>query len=99
MNLVSSVTKSKISLESAKHINDRVVKLLRQTVEVRESNMKNGTRRSKIKSIGMVVSQNYPITDYYKSLHDKKNQSDHSYRVFQVSHRCNYGVMAFLATS
>ena len=64
--MVSSVNKSKISLESAKHINDRVVKLLHQTVEVRESNMKNGTPRSKIKSIGMVVSQNYPITDYYK---------------------------------
>ena len=38
--MVSSVNKYKISLEPGKHINDRVVKLLHQTVEARESNRK-----------------------------------------------------------
>ena len=70
--MVSSVNKYKISLEPAKHINDRVVKLLHQTVEARESNIENRTLRSKIKSIEMIVSQNYPITGYYKFLHNKK---------------------------
>ena len=35
--MVSSVNKYKISLELAKHINERVVKLLHQTVKERES--------------------------------------------------------------
>ena len=48
-----------------------VVKLLHQTEEARERNIENRTRRSKIKSNGVIVSQNYPITDYYKFLHDK----------------------------
>ena len=77
--MISSVNKYKISLEPAKHINDRVVKLLHQTVEIRESNVENRTRRSKIKSSGVIVSQNYPITDYYKFLHYKNNQSDNNY--------------------
>ena len=64
--MASSVNKYKIPLEPAKHIIDRVVKLLHQTVEARESNIENRTRRSKIKSIQIIVSQNYPITDYYK---------------------------------
>ena len=111
--MVSSVNKFKISLESAKHISDRVVKLLHQTVEARESNTENRTRRSKIKNNGVIVSQNYPITDYYKFLHDKNNQSDnnynflhcknnqsnHSYRFLHVSHPCNYGLIAFLAVN
>ena len=62
--MASSVNKYKIPLEPAKHINDRVIKLLHQTVEARESNIENRTRRSKIKSIEIIVSQNYPITDY-----------------------------------
>ena len=65
VNMVSSVNKYKISLEPAKHISDRVVKLLHQTEEARERNIENRTRRSKIKSNGVIVSQNYPITDYY----------------------------------
>ena len=105
--MVSSVNNYKISLEPAKHINDGVVKLLHQTVEARESNTKNRTRRSKIKSNGVIVSQNYPLTDYYKFLHDKNNQSfnnynynflhgknnqsDHNYMFSHVSHPCNYG--------
>ena len=109
--MVSSVNKYKISLEPAKHISDRVVKLLHQTEEARERNTENRTRRSKIKSNGVIVSQNYPITDYYKFLHDKTNQSDnnynflhgknnqsnHNYRFLHVSHPCNYGLIAFLA--
>ena len=70
--MVSSVNKYKISLEPAKHINDRVVKLLHQTEETRERNIENRTLRSKIKSNRVIVSQNYPITDYYKFLHDQK---------------------------
>ena len=111
--MVSSVNKYKISLEPAKHINDRVVKLLHQTEEARESNIENRTRRSKIKSNGVIVSQNYPITDYYKFLHGKSNQSDknynflhgknnqsnHNYRFLHVSHPCNYGLIAFLAAN
>ena len=111
--MVSSVNKNKISLEPAKHVNDRVIKLLHQAAGARESNIENRTRRSKINSIGTIVSQNYPITDYYKFFHDKNNQSDnnynflhgkdtrsnHSYRVLHVSHSCNYGLIAFLATS
>ena len=87
--------------------------LLHQTVEARGSNIENRTRRSKIKSIWIIVSQNYPITDYYKFLHDKNNQSDnnykflhgknnqsnHDYRFLQVSDPCNYGLIAFLATN
>ena len=47
--MVSFVNKYKISLEPAKHINDRVVKLLDQTVEARESNKKIelGVRKSR----------------------------------------------------
>ena len=103
--------KYEISLEPAKHINDRVVMLLDQTVEARQINIENKTRRLKIKSIGMIVSQNDPITDYHKFLHDKNNQSDnnynflhgknkqsnHNYRFLHVSHPCNYGLIAFLA--
>ena len=66
--MVSSVNKYKISLEPAKH---RDVKVLHQTVEVCESNIENRTRHSKIKSSGVIVSQNYPIMDYYTFLHDK----------------------------
>ena len=75
--MVSSVNKYKISIEPARHINDRVVQLFHQTVEARESNIENRTRRSKIKSIGIIVRQNYAITDY-KFLHDKNNQSDNN---------------------
>ena len=49
--MVSSVNKFKISLEAAKHVNDRVVKLLYQTVEAFESNIENRTRCSKIKAL------------------------------------------------
>ena len=35
--MVRSVNKYKMSLEPSKHINDRVVKLLHQTVEAHES--------------------------------------------------------------
>ena len=62
--MASSVNKYKISLEPAKH-NDRVIKLLHQTEEARERNIENRTQRTKIKSNGVIVSQNYPITDYY----------------------------------
>ena len=109
--MISSVNKYKISLEPAKHINDRIVKLLHQTEEARERNIENRARRSKIKSNRVIVSQNYPITDYYKFLHDKNNQSDnnynflhgknnpsnHNYRFLHVSHPCNYQLIAFLA--
>ena len=64
--MVSSVSKSKISVEPAKHISDRVVKLLHQTEKAHECNIENRTQHSKIKSNGVIVSQNYPITDYYK---------------------------------
>ena len=96
--MVSSVNKYKISLEPAEHISDKVVKLLHQTEEARERtcNMENRTRRSKIKSNGVIVSQNYPITDYYRFLHDKNNQSNHNYRFLHVSRPCNYGLIAFL---
>ena len=101
--MVSSVNKYKISLEPAKHVNGRVVKLLHQTEEARERNIENRTRRSKIKSNGVIVSQNYPITDYYKFLHDKSNQSDKNYNFLHgqnnVSHPCNYGLIAFYATN
>ena len=98
--MVSSVNKYKISLEPTEHISDReVVKLLHQTEEARERNIENGTRRSKIKSNGVIVSQNYPITDYYKFLHHKNNQSNLSYRFLHVSHPCNYGLIAFLAAN
>ena len=109
--MVSSVNRNKMSLEPAKQINDRVGQLLHQAAGTRESNIENRTRRLKIKSIGIIVSQNYLITDYYKFLHDKNNQSDnnynflhgkdtqsnHSYRFLHVSHPCNYGLIAFLA--
>ena len=82
-----------------------VVKLLHQTIKARESNIEDRTRRSKIKINGIIVSQNYPITDYHKFLHDKNNQSDnnynflhgknnqsnHDYRFLHVSDQCNYG--------
>ena len=58
-----------------------VIKLSHQTEEARERNIENRTRRSKIKSNGVIVSQNYPITDYYKFLHDKNNQSDNNYNL------------------
>ena len=58
----------------------RVVKLLHQAEEARERNIENRARRSKIKSNGVIVSQNYPITDYYKFLHDKNNQPDNNYK-------------------
>ena len=90
-----------------------VVKLLYQTEEARERHIENRARRSKIKSNRVIVSQNYPLTDYYKFLHDKNNQSDnnynflhgknsqsdHNYRFFHVSHPCNYGLVAFLAAN
>ena len=79
VNMVSSVNKYKISLEPGKHINDRVVKLLHQTEEARERNTENRTRRSKIKSNGVIVSQNYPIHSLYKFLHGTNNQSDNNY--------------------
>ena len=94
--MVSSVSKSKISIEPA---NDRVVKLLHQTEKARERNIENRTRRSKIKSNGVIVSQNYPIMDYYKFLHDKNNQSNHNYRLLHASQPCNYGLIAFLAAN
>ena len=72
--MVRSVNKYKTSLEPAKHISDRVVKLLHQTVEAREGNIENRTRRSKIKSKGVIISQSYPIKDYYKFLNDKNNK-------------------------
>ena len=97
--MVSFVNKYKISLEPDNHISDRVVKLSHQTEEACEHNIKNRTRRSKIKSNGVIVSQNYPITDYYKFLHDKNNQSNHSYRFLYVSHPCNYGLITFLAAN
>ena len=92
---------------------DRVVKLLHQTEEARERNIENRIRRSKIKSNGGIVSQNYPITDYYKFFHDKNyqsdnnykflhckiNQSNHNYRFLHVSHPCNYRLIAFLAAN
>ena len=97
--MVISVNKYKISLEPAKHISDRVVKLLCQTVEARESNIENRTGHSKIKSNGVIVSQNYPITDYRNFLHGKNHQSNHNYRFLHVSHPCNYGLIAFLAAN
>ena len=97
--MVSSVNKYKISFEPAKHMNDRVVKLLHQTEEASERNIENRTRRSKIKSNGIIVSQNYAIMDYYKFLHDKNNQSDCNYRFLhgknnQSNH--NYGFCTYL---
>ena len=90
-----------------------VLKLLHHTEEARERNIENRTRRSTIKSNGVIVSQNYPITDYYKFLYDNNNQSDNNYnflrgkdnqsnhndRFLHVSHPCNYGLIAFLAAN
>ena len=70
--MMSSVNKYKISVEPAKHINERARKLLHQAVEASESNIENRTRRWKTKSIGIV-------TDYYKFLHDKNTKSDNNY--------------------
>ena len=81
---MSSVSKYKISLEPAKRINDKVRKILHQAVGARASNTENRTRRSKIKSIGNIVSGNYPITDFHKFLHDKNNQSDNNYNFLQM---------------
>ena len=100
---MSSVNKYKISLEPTKHISERVRKLLYQAEGARESNLENRTWRSKIKSTGIIVSRNYPITDYYKFLYVKNNQSDnncnilhgennqsnHNYRFLHVSHPYN----------
>ena len=111
--MVSSVNKYKISLEPGKHISDRVVKLLNQTEEASECNTANRTRRSKIKSNRVIVSQNYPIMDYYKFLHGtnnqsdnnynflhgKNNQSNHNYRFCTYSYPCNCGLIAFLAAN
>ena len=52
---------------------------MHQTEEAGGRNIDNRTRHSKIKSNGVIVSQNYPIKDYYKFLHDKNNQSDNNY--------------------
>ena len=60
---MSSVNKYKISLEQAKHIYERVRKLLEKAEGARESDIQNRTRRWKIKSTGIIVSRNYPITD------------------------------------
>ena len=106
--MVGSVNKYKMSLEPAKHINDSVVKLLHQTVEARESNIENRTRRSKIKIDGVIVNQNNTITDFLQGknnqsndnhnfLHGKNNQSNHNYITGFCM--CNYGLIAFLATS
>ena len=90
-----------------------VVKLLHQTEEACELNIENRTRRLKIKSNGVIVSQIYPIMDYYKFLYDRNNQSDnnynflhgknnqsnHNYRFLHASHPCNYGLIAFLAAN
>ena len=97
--MVSSVNKYKISLESAKHISERVVKLLHQTEEAQERNTESRTRRSKVKSNGVIVSQNYPITDYYNFLHGKNDKSNRNYRFLHVSHPCNYGLIAFLTAN
>ena len=91
-----------------------VVKLLHHTEEAHERNIENRNRRSKIRSNGVIVSQNYPITDYYKFLHDKNSQSDNNYNFLHgkittnqititsflhVSHPCNYRLIAFLAAN
>ena len=57
VNMVSSVNRYKISLEPAKRINEKVRKLLCQTVGAREGNVKNRTRRSKIKRLGIIVRE------------------------------------------
>ena len=77
--MMSSVNKNKMFLEPAKHISERVRKLLHQAAGARKSNIEYRTRRWKIKSIGIIVSRNYPITDYYKFLHSKSIQSDNNY--------------------
>ena len=41
-----------------------VVKLLHQTVEARESNVENRTRRSKIKSNGIIVIQSQKLSNH-----------------------------------
>ena len=76
--MVSSVNKYKISLKQPNR-SITVVNLLHQTEEARERNQENGIRRSKIKSNGVIVSPDYPITDYYKFLNDKNSQSDNNY--------------------
>ena len=61
--MMSSVNKYKISLEPAKHIIEKVRKLLHQAAGARESNIENRTRRSKIKSSEIIVSRNIqPLT-------------------------------------
>ena len=106
---MSSVSKYKASLEPAKHIEEKVRKLLHPAVRERESNMENRTWRSKIKRIGIIVSRYHGL--YYKFLHHKnnksgnnynffhgkRNQSNHDYRFLHVSHPCNCGLIAFLA--
>ena len=77
-----SFNKYNISLEPAKHISEKARKLLHQAVGARESNVENRIRGSKIKSIGIIVSRNYPITDYYKFLHDRNTQSDKHLQLF-----------------
>ena len=58
---------------------EKARKLMHQAVGAHESNIEDRTWHSDIKSIGIIVSRNYPITDYYKFLHDKNNQSDSNY--------------------
>ena len=115
LTLMSSVNKDKISLEPVEYISERVRKLLHRAVlvEALESNIENRNRRSKIKFIGTIVSQNCLITDCYKFLHNKNNpsdnnrdflhlktsQSNHSCRFLHVSHPWNYKLIAFLATN
>ena len=90
-----------------------VVKLLHQTEEARERNIENRTRRSKIKSNRVPSAKTIQVTDYYKLLHDKNNQSDNNYnflhcinkqsnnnyRFLHVSHPYNYGLISFLAAN
>ena len=77
-----------------------VVKLLHQTNEARERNIENRSRRSKIKSNGVIVSQNYPITDYCKFLHDKNDQSENNYNFLHGKNdQSNYNYRFFARIS
>ena len=64
---MSSVNKYKIPLEPAKHINERVRKLLHPAVGAHESTIENRTRSSKIKDIGILsaeIIQSQTITSF-----------------------------------